>query len=255
VTGQPTVSCLCPTYGRFPDHADLLAEAVESFRWQDYPIDRRELVILNDCATQIITCDAPGVRVVNVPWRYPTLGQKFDAICALALGDIFLPWEDDDISLPHRITQAVERIGDPAKPRYFNPGCHWLHSLAPAGEGDYAGGFRLMRSGVNHNASAFTRTAWRAVGGYPARTGDQDAAMDSLLRMVAEVVPPLGKGEPPGYVYCWGRSDCHLSGYADMRQGWELVGSRPVTPGGYAIFPSPPQFDYASMVAAALPGL
>lgn len=240
----PLVSCLCPTFGRFPAYGHLLGETVQCFIDQDY--ENKELVILNDCPRQTLVCSAPGVRVFNLPYRYPTLGQKFDALCALAMGDVLLPWEDDDWSLSHRISQAVEVVGDPSAPTYFNPGCHWLHSLNPAGPGDYAGGFRIMKAGVNHNASAFTRAAWQAAGGYPATTGDQDMAMDGLLRTKCEVLT-LSPRQTPAYVYRWGVSPIHLSSASKPPELYAAVG-RDVKPGCWEITPER-RYDYGKMVA------
>ena len=89
---------------------------------------------------------------------------------SLAAGSLLAPWEDDDISLPHRLELSRERLGERD---YFNPrrywyldrhGLHWDHAM-----------------GVGHNLSLFRRRAWQAVGGYPVVTGSQDAEMDHLV--------------------------------------------------------------------------
>src|SRR4051812_19569935 len=69
----PFVSCLLPTFGRAPQQLHLLNESVFWFTQQDYPADRRELIILNDAPGQILTCNVPGVRVVKLSERVPTL--------------------------------------------------------------------------------------------------------------------------------------------------------------------------------------
>src|SRR5215213_10017186 len=155
----PLVSCICPTYGRPPDYQHLLEEAIESFLRQTYP--RKELIVLNDCPAQELVCNAPGVRVVNAPERFPTLGEKYNAAIAMARGELLAPWEDDDISLPWRLSLSVERLGDAD---YFNPKHFWtmIHSeLRPD-----------PRSSIGLNLSLFTRVAFESVGGCPAVGAD-----------------------------------------------------------------------------------
>src|SRR5215211_75266 len=127
----PLVSCICPTYGRPPNHQYLLEEAIESFLRQTYP--NKELIVLNDCPEQELVCLAPGVRVVNLPERFPSLGDKRNAGVELARGELIAPWDDDDISLPWRLSHSVERLGDAD---YYNPRSWWhmdSRGLAPSG--------------------------------------------------------------------------------------------------------------------------
>lgn len=216
------VSCLCPTFGRFPQFGRLLAEAVWCFLQQDYP--NKELVILNDCAPQRIVCNAPGVVVINLQNRFPTLGEKYNALVRCSSGDLLLPWEDDDLSLPWRIRQSVERIGTNA---YWNPQRSW-YCNAGVLHSDHA-------HGVCHNASAFVHSAWWGVGGYPATNGDQDAIFDSRLRRWS-VAEPLGEDTREwSYVYRWGVSPLHLSGAADMNALYAAAGKLPIEAGTFEI--------------------
>jgi glycosyltransferase involved in cell wall biosynthesis len=245
---KPFVSCLCPTYNRAPAHLHLVAEAVESFRRQTYP--DCELVILNDTPGQELTCDVPGVRVVNLGARIATLGQKRDALVRMARGELLLPWDDDDISLPGRIAQAVERLG---LAPYWNPRRHWWLNNDRL-SADHA-------HGVGHNSSIFTRQAWERVGGYPAESGSEDASMDTRLLTLGEP-PPRLSDDPAGwqYVYRWGVSDRHLSGVAGgplsdpHRPQWEAIGRRPIVAGRFVIEPAWKE-DYAARCDAFLAGL
>ncbi|HEY0602798.1 MAG TPA: hypothetical protein VGD58_07800 [Herpetosiphonaceae bacterium] len=67
----PAVSCICLTYAR----PELLEEAVYSFLQQEYP-GLKELIVLNDYAEQTLMFDHPEVRVINLPWRFRTVGEK-----------------------------------------------------------------------------------------------------------------------------------------------------------------------------------
>jgi glycosyltransferase involved in cell wall biosynthesis len=242
---KPLVSCLMPTYNRAPHHLHLVEEAVESFLRQDYP--NKELVILNDTPGQRLVCHADGVRVVNVDKRIASLGEKRNKLCRLASGDLFAPWDDDDISLPHRLSQAVERlcqcatehgIVHHASPQhhYFNPQrSWWLHGQTLHHDHSH---------GYCHNASIFTRAAWAAVGGYPAVSGSEDAEMDGLLRRLGPL-PPRLPDQPSewSYVYRWGVSPCHLSGIAGgpttdpHAPHYASIGQRPTVAGEFWMRP------------------
>jgi glycosyltransferase involved in cell wall biosynthesis len=96
--GLPELSCVCLTYGR----PAVLEEAIHSFLQQDYQ-GTKELVILNDYEDQILEFDHPEVRVINVPRRFRTVGEKRNAAVALCRHDLLFVWDDDDLYLPHRL--------------------------------------------------------------------------------------------------------------------------------------------------------
>lgn len=236
------ISCLCPTFGRGPSELWLLEEAIESFLRQDRPAES-ELMILNDCPGQILMSDHPDVRVFNLPKRLPTLGDKFNHLVELARGDLLLPWEDDDISLPGRINQAVAQIGEgdywkPPQVWYMDGrGLHWRHAV-----------------GVRHHASVFTRAAWEHVGGYPSVSGNQDAIMDA--RLGGHLLPAFPQGLPPDqwqYIYRWGVSSLHLSGCRDTEAAYRIHGTKPHAEGVFALKPHWRR-DYVELVRAACPG-
>lgn len=234
----PGVSWLCPTFARPPHWQHLLEERVHSFILQDYA-GPRELLILNDCPEQELLCDVPGVRIVNLKDRLPNLGTKYNRMVELAQYDLLMPAEDDDLHLPWAISQAVTMLG---KSSYWKPPQVWY---CPKGQKPVW----KHPVGVRHHASIFTREAWRKVGGYPAVTGSQDAAMDALLRKHCRVAPEVYL--PPeewAYIYRWGVSPCHLSGTRDMVGLWNAQQGEP---GQYVLRPHW-RDDYLDMTRAAL---
>jgi glycosyltransferase involved in cell wall biosynthesis len=224
----PLVSCICLTYNRPPHFLHLVEEAIESFLRQTYP--RRELIVFNDCAEQELVCNAPGVKIVNSPERIPALGDKHNAAIQQSSGDLIAPWDDDDISLPWRLTLSVERLGSAD---YFNPRAYWFLD---------ASGYHFDHPvGYAHTASIFTRAAFEAVGGYPSVKHGQDGLLDGVLRQRQHVVDPergaarLSRGEW-FYVYRWGVSPVHLSSNVDP-DFYTEIGARPVEPGQFLLRP------------------
>lgn len=193
---MPFISCLCLTYDH-PARQSVLEECVYWFSRQDYP--RRELVIVNDTPNLEISCDVPGVRVVNVP-ECKTLGEKYQAGLEACMGTYVAVWDDDDISLPNRLSLAVKSIGNAD---YFNPRAYWFEN------GDAI--FRHEhRTGYAHNASLFKKQAALDVGGYPA-CHDPDAQMDRLLMLGGKVAEGDGNPANTTYVYRWGHVPLHIS--------------------------------------------
>jgi glycosyltransferase involved in cell wall biosynthesis len=232
----PLVSCICATYNRPPSHQHLPEEAIASFLRQSYP--NKELIVLNDCPGQELVCDAPGVRVINVPERFPTLGDKHNFAIGLARGELLAPWDDDDISLPWRLSLSVERLGDAD---YFNPKRFWfivIEELQPE-----------PVTNIGHNLSLFRRGAYEAVGRYPAIGSGVDLALDTALRERAACVGGEGSEADLAtpdvyYIYRAGVSPLHLSVAASQEAldanpdaNYQTVGARPVQPGRFVLRP------------------
>ena len=111
-------SCQCITYGR----PELLEEAIESFHRQDYE-GEKELIILNDHADQHLVYSHPEVKIINTPARFRTIGEKRNACIAMCSGGVIFPWDDDDISLPWRISLSLRYLEDR---KYFKNKRAWL---------------------------------------------------------------------------------------------------------------------------------
>jgi hypothetical protein len=205
----PGVTCLCPTYGRPPDRLHVLEEAIESFLRQDYP-GPRQLLILNDAVRQWLDFEGgkvpPGTYLVNADHRFPSVGAKMNWLCENAKYDLLLPWDDDDISLPDRISQAVFRLGNGP---YWNPGFHWHLDFDDLQ-------YLPEQSVCGHAASIFRKDAWKKAGKYPADSSNgYDQELNGRL-WALERLPSLRKEHPEEwkYVCCWaGRSPTHISGY------------------------------------------
>jgi glycosyltransferase involved in cell wall biosynthesis len=194
----------------------LIREAITCFLWQDYP--SRELIILNDCKEHEFRFEHPQVRIINHPNRYLTLGAKRNALARVANGDIFVPWDDDDISLPRRLSQAVEALKDFD---YFNPKQSWYEE---------SGVLRHdHQHQVCHNASAIRKDCFWSIGGYPLENGSEDASINNKLNAATgiRVHPGLKDKSEWTYVYRGGVSDQHISGFPDMDKAYLQFQNKP----------------------------
>lgn len=233
----PIVSCQCITYGR----PHLLNEAVESFLRQDY-VGKKELVILNDHPRiSIEPFDHPDVRVVNVGTRFRSIGEKRNACCGLCRGQVIFPWDDDDISLPSRISFTLQEMKNRA---YFKPDSFWFLG---------AGGLSVRR-GIAHAMGAWSRDLFDQVRGYPHIQSGQDQAIEKLFEQTGKRSVTATPTDDLFYIYRFpGTGSYHLSafGYGKGLEETEQYVARHVAAGCYRIDPTWKQ-DYVAMVHGSI---
>lgn len=214
----PLISCICPTYGRIPYDTFMLEECVYWFTQQTYP--NKELIILNDAASQKLVCHVRDVFVINIPLRCRTLGEKYNKLTTIAQGDIIVPWEDDDISLPNRLVQIANHLR--GEYEYWKPGGAFFQN------GPNAPITFCAKSNVFHNASGYKRSLLNKVK-YPEVSGPQDALFDQKALQVARFNSiRLAVPAEYQYVYRWQHGSGkqpNLSGHGDPEQAYQ---SRPV---------------------------
>lgn len=108
---KPFVSVVTPTWNR----GAFLPWLVYMFRYQDYPADRRELVILDDSpqshlpVIEQLTNGNPGafnIRYIHYPERL-ALGKKRNMLNSLATGEYILCMDDDDYYPPDKISYTI----------------------------------------------------------------------------------------------------------------------------------------------------
>jgi len=237
----PLVTAMCPTFGRLPKHRHLLCQSVWCFTQQDYP--NKEMVILNDAPNQTIGCTVPGVRVINCPSRYKSLGEKRNALLAHARGEILLPWDDDDIHLSGRMSQAVTMLDGF---EYWNPQASWY--MNPVETGGALS--HTHNHGVCHNASAFRAGAvW-----YDPVSGGEDRKADLRAKASKKTNHRNLVSDPASweYIYRFGVGK-HSSSVSEDRSQ-EEYDRRTATPGLFYISPEePPEFkEWMKQRSAAL---
>ena len=200
----PGISCICVTYAR----PHLLEEAIHSFLLQDYA-GAKELIVLNDYTPQILEFEHPEVEIINLPYRFRTVGEKMNAAVSMARYDLICLWDDDDIVLPHRLALAGQRVTT----QLFRSNFAWKWD-----GGELSG---PMRSAF-HAGSCYPRSLFDWVGGYAPLGNGQDREFEGELSRIApdrlECVdlPP----EQVYYIYRWeGTGSYHLSEWGEGVSG------------------------------------
>lgn len=208
------LAALCCTYLR----PQTLGQLIESFLRQDYPRELRELVILDD-AGQYENQEGDGWRLVSIPRRFHSLGEKRNACAALALPDAegFLVADDDDIYLPHWFSATAEALkrADCSRP-----------SLVLLEHGD--GLKEHETGGLYHGGWALRRTAFYRVRGYAALNNGEDQELAGRLVAAGVTQCDPSRLAPPFYIYRYDNSSYHLS-YMDDR-GYDRLADRPKAP-------------------------
>jgi glycosyltransferase involved in cell wall biosynthesis len=215
-----SVSCICLTFGR----PRFLEEAIESFLRQDYS-GAAELIVLNDFPAQQLTFIGDSrVKLINCPERFASLGEKRNEAIANSTGDVILTWDDDDISLPGRIRQAVAAIQAGAS--FFRPSWSWVsRNDEPP---------RLVHERISWPQCAFTRELFLEVGGYPPRYSGEDREFAARVAAAGHPVA-FSRGEPEEatLIYRIWSGNPHASGistgdyqYADLKELVERTAPR-----------------------------
>ena len=234
------VSCLMPTFNRFPNYGNLINESLESFLRQDYP--NKELIICNDTPNQELVFDHPQVKVFNVPERFPTLSDKLIWMMERAEGDVLCRWDDDDISLAWRLSYSMNMMGDKIE---WRPENHWYCPNVTTQTVQKGSIHLTEHPGNTHAMGIWRREVLGKIGGYPPKAcGWEDQAFNQAMFHM-KVAPWMGDLIPLEhifYLYRWGVSPNHLSGVGGGNEGlalhYERIGSKEVIQDKFHLFPN-----------------
>jgi hypothetical protein len=207
------LAALCCTYLR----PQGLCQLIECFLRQDYPRELRELVILDD-AGQYENQEGDGWRLISIPSRFRTLGEKRNACAALASPDVegFLVADDDDIYLPHWFRTQAEAL---RRAEWSHPSLVLLEHGDGLREGD--------TDGLYHGGWAFRRDAFYRVCGYGPHNNGEDQELAGRLAAAGVTQCDPCSFAPPFYIYRYENGSYHLS-YMDDQGYKELGVPRPM---------------------------
>jgi hypothetical protein len=210
------LAAICITYKR----PRQLATAIECFLRQDYPPRLRELIVLDD-AGQYPNQEGDGWRLISLPVRFRTMGEKRNASAALAShrADAYCVWDDDDVYLPWHMTAAAAALAhaDYAIPTllYIDKRTHLV---------------RKSNKSLFHGAWSFRRAAFERVAGYPFIQSGQDQGLLARFKQAGmRCGDPIQSDSRPSYVYRWHTTHSdHISALG--RHGYKRLGKRPAVP-------------------------
>ena len=192
------ILCLCPTYGR----PRLLANAIACFLAQDYPAEKRKLLILDD-AGQIESQDHGSWQVISTPERFPSLPAKYNAMLTVEgiIGpaqrdrwDAVAVWDDDDIYLPWHLAATEAALAGSAPSA--KPSRVWsLYGTETPFQEDADGRF--------HGSLVVSTVRLRDLGGWiQTRRADFDQQQINACGPAADTLP-YSPGNSPSYAFRW----------------------------------------------------
>ncbi len=188
------VLVIIPTYARIP----FLNRAVASFLGQNHK--DKELVIINDDINVTLACDEPSVHCINLTKKV-LVGDKRNIGVCLGDYDLYMPLDDDDIFLPQRITNHVNKhLANPELDLYRNGLSYIIY------------GDKFSTCSGPPNAISFTKRGWLKAGGYSLRSNcGEDQHFDESVEN-KENVDNLNEID---FVYNFGGINYHLSNSRD----------------------------------------
>jgi glycosyltransferase involved in cell wall biosynthesis len=107
---HPPVSIVTPTYNR----NKFIPFLIETIKAQTYPKERIEWLLFDDGDEKIEEIIKPYMSELNIRYFTSdvklTIGQKRNKLHEEARGDIIVVFDDDDYSMPERISYSVQTL-------------------------------------------------------------------------------------------------------------------------------------------------
>lgn len=199
----PFISVITCTYGR----TRFLSEAIAMFLAQDYA-GESEMVVLNSCPQQKLVCAEPRVKIINLDERPSSLGACRNSAIESAKGEIIVQLDDDDAILPHHLSTFA---------KHFKDGLCWiwLDTMYFSEKGQ-------IQRAVQGNIStvAYTKDAWRKVGGFSELTVGEDKQFLGKLTASCNGERIAIRPHEISFIYGWANGAPHVSGLGeDAKRG------------------------------------
>jgi hypothetical protein len=141
------------------------------------------------------------------------VGEKRNACVSLCRGDVIFPWDDDDISLPWRISLSLKHKGDK---RYFKSTSAWLWQNGKIGD--------KPRKNIYHAMGCWDNSLFQEVDGYPHIQSGQDCEIEKRFDKTGERKVTRLSDNEIYYIYKFGGTGhVHLSAHG-WNKGWIEMG-------------------------------
>lgn len=189
------ISVATLTYKRL----DLLQEAVHSFLLQEQ--HDCEMVILNDDRNVQYSFDHKNIRIVNLNYRFGSIGEKLKYCFDLCSNDFIYRLDDDDLLLENALSTVKQEIID-------NPGFDIYRSLS--------NWFITNNSSVKKGSSVNNGNSYSKK--YLNRIPDWKKSCNEDHYITFENGASIHKFKEPTMIYRWGMNTYHISGiYSEDR--------------------------------------
>lgn len=228
---NPFVVALCPTYR----HPKLLANSLQLWLDQDYPLEDRCLIILDDEPT-FDNQQGPGWILWAVNKRFDSLPAKYNFMLRESLGavnttpEIYVVWEDDDIYLPNYVSSHVRALTNAE------------YSKSKCVASDYTRTIQIEKSaGRFHSTIAFRKTLIDRIGGWP-DTHRADFDQQLMHNLMSNLEDPVNGYQEPWdedtpkeiipFIYRWhsGAAHCQTTMKSQDDTTWYERGEKAYTP-------------------------
>lgn len=193
----PFISCKCITYGR----VDTLVEALHSFLIQDYPKDRCELIIVNDCPFQELVFEHPQVKIYNLSNTFDLIGDKENFAITLCQGPIIAVWDDDDVALENHLSNIA---------KFWTPKANILHWA----NGVYYNEPHITAlTSLGNSGIVYSKDSWKAIGKSPRMNAGGDMVLvQTLHNLPGDTIMAHPEDGQVSWFYMWGGRGYHQSG-------------------------------------------
>lgn len=194
------ISVLIPAFGR----VQLLEELLQCYLNQT-AVDT-ECIILNDYGAHQLYYKDPRITVVNAD-RYASVGEKRNALAAMANGQWITFWDDDDLYLSGHLQSLLDLVprfvSGLASRQYRN----WIDSAGKL--------YRYDFSPLLHTLLIDNQT-FQSIGGFPPISVDEDVALMQAIMAQSLLIGPSSQDDvSPTCIIRQSTGHYHLSDYND----------------------------------------
>jgi len=169
----PLISCIMPTC----DRRTFVELALRRFAEQSYA--NKELIVIDDGTDPVesLVQATANARYLRLPSRR-SIGEKRNAACAMALGELIAQWDDDDWYGPHRLDRQAAPILS-ARADVTGLRCRWLMTLPDGAFWQVSPELhrRMFVHDLHGGTLLFRKRLWESGARYPRGSLGEDAAL------------------------------------------------------------------------------
>jgi glycosyltransferase involved in cell wall biosynthesis len=184
------------TYGR----VNTLVEALHSFLIQDYPVDKCELIIVNDYPEQKLIFDHPQVTIYNLNKTFQLIGEKENYAIERCKGELIAVWDDDDIALKNHLQNIADHWKEDTNIIHWGTGVFYNEPKITA------------ITGIGNSGIVYSKKVWEQIGKSPLENAGGDLTLTNKIHALGGKIDVIMPDEEASWFYMWGGRGYHQSG-------------------------------------------